>query len=89
MYLKKHSTLIKQMPIIEIISAQNINDIVHMLCVSSHVEHMGRHRLDMFKIIRCNNLVRVPCFCSIFKLWVSIAGYDLRCHLYSIIGYFL
>ena len=57
------------MPRLKMFPAQNVM-IVEWCCASIvMVNKTSRCMLDVFKMISCSNVVRVPSFISILKLW--------------------
>ena len=70
MYLIKHGELRNQLPSVETIPTLNVNQIIYgcgMLIVV--VNKTGSCTLDVLKTISSSNVVWVPSFCSILKLW--------------------
>ena len=70
MYYVKHGELRNQSPSVETIPAQNVNEIIYGCCMSIvMVNKTGSCTLDVLKTISSSNVVWVPSFCSVLKLW--------------------
>ena len=71
MFFIKHGELRNQSTGVETIPAQNVNQIIYGYCMSIVVVNKtGSCTLDVFKTISSSNVVWVPIFCSVFKLWL-------------------
>ena len=70
MYFIKRCELRNQSPSVETIPAQNVSQIIYGCCSSIFVVNKtGSCMLDVLKTISSSNVVRVPSFCSVLKLW--------------------
>ena len=67
MYCIKHRELINHSPSVEMISAQNVNEIIYGCCVSIVVVNKTG-TLDVFNMISRGNIARVQNFCSVL-MW--------------------
>ena len=70
MYFIKHSDLSNHSSSVEMIAAQNVIKIIYTCCTSIVVVNKtGSCTFDVLKTISSSNVVWVPSFCSILKLW--------------------
>ena len=65
----KHSELRNQSHIVEMVTALNVNQIIYGCTSIVVVNKTGSCTLDVLKTISSSNVVWVPCFSSVLKLW--------------------
>ena len=75
MYFIKHGESRNQLPSVEMFPAQNVNEIYGCCMSIVVVNKSGSCTLYVVKMISSSNVVRVPCFCFVLKLW-PLLGLD-------------